>query len=753
MMKFRVGILALFAVLAVASVLLLPKLRFSFDFEQFFPTGDPDLAFFREFTKEFEADDNFMLVALRREDGAFEQRFLENVHDLTLKARDLPHVLESQSLTKFSYPVKTPFAIVTTPAIHISEPEYYERDRARILKDERFVRNLISADGKTLVVFMKTVTNIQLDQARELLNALDSLVASYDFEEFHYLGRPYFQKEMVDMQIREVKISFLVSGVLVIFILFLIFRRPIGVAVAMAAIGLGLLLFMGLLSALGRELNAMSALYPVLMIIVGTSDVIHIMSKYIDERNRGKGRDEAILITLKEIGLAVFLTSVTTAIGFASLVTNRVKPICDFGINAAIGVMVAYVTALLFLSALLSFFRADQITTAAKSQVRWDGAMLKIYEFTARKRKSISIGFVLALLVCFGGMALINTNYSITNNLPKNSKITEDFNFFGRELASFRPMEIAVYAQGDYLATDYAVVQEIDKTEQYLRTFPDIQAISSITALFKSINQMNHANAESAYKMPEDSARFGQYRQLLDKIPASMTSVLISRDEKKSRITSRIGDVGADSIKHIGIQIDQWIAANTDTSVVKFYRTGTGLIIDKNAEYARDNLILGLISGVGVIGIMMALLFLDFRMLIVFMLPNIFPLFVAAAIMGFGGIELEVGVSIIFTVIFGIAADDTIHFLGRFKIERSQGLDVESAIRTTFLEVGKPVILTTIILFFGFLVMLFSVHPPSVIAGTLISTTLLSALIADLLLTPVLIRWLIKEKDNTKNIL
>ncbi|NUO00045.1 MAG: MMPL family transporter [Saprospiraceae bacterium] len=746
MMKFRVGILALFAVLAIASALLLPKLRFSFDFEQFFPSGDPDLAFFKEFIKEFEADDNFMLVALRREEGAFEQQFLENVHDLTLKSRDLPHVLESNSLTKFSYPIKTPFAIVTTPAIHISEPEYYERDRERLLKDERFVRNLISTDGKTLVVFLKTVSNIQLDQARELMQALDSLVTQYNFEEFHYLGRPYFQKEMVDMQIREIKMSFIVSGVLVVFILFLIFRRPIGVAVAISAIGLGLLLFMGLLSALGRELNAMAALYPVLMIIVGTSDVIHIMSKYIDERNKGRGRDEAILITLKEIGLAVFLTSATTAIGFASLFTNRIPPIRDFGINAAIGVLVAYITSLFFLSALLSFFRADQITVAARSQIRWQTAMLNLYQFTDRKKRSIVYGFLAALLICFSGMALVNTNYNITNNLPKNAKITADFLFFQQELASFRPMEIAVYAQGDYLATDYAVVREIDKTEQYLRTFPDIQAIGSITALFKSIHQMNHGNAESAYRMPNDSTQFGQYRRLLDKIPASMTNVMISRDETKTRITSRIGDVGADSIKNIGLQIDQWVAANTDTSVVKFYRTGTGLIIDKNAEYARKNLIQGLLLAIALIGILMALLFRDLRMTIVFLLPNIFPLLVAAAIMGFAGIELEAGVSIIFTVVFGIAVDDTIHFLSRFKIARSQGQNVESSIKITFLETGKPMVLTSVILFFGFLVMLFSVHPPSVIVGTLISSTLLSALVGDLLLTPVLIRWLVKEE-------
>lgn len=746
MVKFRIAIISVFAVLAIASAFLLPHLRFSFDFEQFFPTGDPDLAFFKDFIKDFEADDNFMLVALRRKEGAFEQRFLENVHDLSLKARDLPHVTESHSLTKFSYPVKTPFAIVTTPAIHISDTSYYTSDRARILQDERFVRNLISADGTTLVVFLKTTPNVQLKEARELMAALDSLVKTYPFEEFHYLGRPYFQKELVDMQTREVRVSFLVSGLLVTLILWLIFRRFWGVVVAITTIGLGLLLFMGLLSALGRELNAMSALYPVLMIIVGTSDVIHMMNKYIAERNAGKARDEAILITMREIGMAVFLTSATTAIGFASLFTNRVPPIRDFGINAAIGVLVAYFTAILFLSALLSFFRADQITRLEKNETRWQAAMERLFHFTNQRRRAILWGFMLAFALCGAGIALINTNYNITNNLPTNSKISEDFLFFERELASFRPMEFAVFAQGDYLATDYEVVREIDKTEQYLRSnFPDIQAIGSVTTIYKSINQMNQGNAPTAYEMPEDSARFEQYRRMASKIPNTMMNVLVSRDEKKTRITSRIGDVGADSIKQIGQTIDRWIEANTDTSVVKFYRTGTGLIIDKNAEYARKNLLQGLGLAILLIGVLMAILFRNLRMVFVFLIPNIFPLLVAAAIMGFAGIELEAGISIIFTVIFGIAVDDTIHFLGRFKIERSRGESVETAIRTTFLEVGKPIILTSIILFFGFLVMLFSVHPPSVIVGTLISSTLVSAIAADLLLAPLLIRWLIKD--------
>jgi len=280
--SFRLSVLALFALLTVVSALQLPRLQFTFDFEQFFPKGDPDLEFFREFIAEFEADDNFQMVALHRPEGVFEQAFLEKAHALSLACRKMPHVEDVQSLTRFAYPVRTPFGITSVPAIHIDQPERYARDSARIMQDERFVHNLISQDGRTLVIFLKTIPSIQLDQAQELIAALDAEIEKLGIAEYHYLGRPYFQQELVKMQKREIIVSAVVAFVLVTIILFLIFRKPAGIAIALVSIGLGMLLFIGFLGLAGRELNAMAALYPVLMIMVGTSDVIHIMTKYVD---------------------------------------------------------------------------------------------------------------------------------------------------------------------------------------------------------------------------------------------------------------------------------------------------------------------------------------------------------------------------------------------------------------------------------------------------------------------------------------
>lgn len=745
MISFRRPILIAFAVLALASAYFTTQLKFSFDFEQFFPKGDPDLEFFQDFIENFEADDNFMLIALVRPQGVFDSLFLAQAHDFALRARSVPHALGSQSLTQFSYPLKTPFAVTSIPVIHLTQPDRYDADRRRLLADERFVNNFINKDATTLLVYLKTTSNMSLDDSREHLAGLDALLAEYDFPAVHKMGRPYFQQELVRMQQREIIVSAVVSGILVSLVMFLLFRRAWGIIISLVSIGLGMLLFMGFLGATGRELNAIAALYPVLMIIVGTSDVIHIMSKYIDELRKGQSREDAIRITTREIGMATLLTSLTTAVGFATLLTSKVTPIRDFGINAAIGVMIAYVTVILFTTAVLSYFSTDQIIKLGKGQAVWDRLLERTYRTTLNYSRAIAWGTVALVLVSFVAISRITTNYSIINNMPRGEQITEDFAFFEKELSGFRPMEFAIFTQGEYRATDYAVLKEMAKIEDYLHQFPYIQAIGSVTAVYKSINQMHANNRVDAYVLPDTEEKYNRYRKLADKVPNLQLNVLVNESRDKARITSRILDIGADTIKAFGQRTDAWVAANVDSSIIQVRRTGTGLIIDKNAEYIRHSLLTGLALAIVIISLLMALLFKDWRMLFVALIPNLIPLVLAGALLGILGIELEAGVSIVFAVIFGIAVDDSIHFLSKFKLARSRGMAVEESIHLTFRETGKAIVLTSIILFFGFLVMLFSIHPPSVTIGLLISLTLVSALLADLLLLPLLIRWIIRD--------
>ena len=745
MIKGRGIIILSFLIISVFSALQINKLQFSFNFEQFFPEGDADLKVFQDFISEFGADDNFLLVAVRNRPDVFEQKFLEEFHDLTLESRNLPHVLNSQSLTKISFPIKTPFGFAPLPAIHIDDPSRYEKDKNVILGDERFVYNLITKDAGALVLYLKIVNGIQLEQATELMKELETLISGYDFDTYHFLGRPYFQRELVEMQKRELVVSALASGILVTLIMFLIFRKPAGIVIALTSIGIGMLLFIGFMAFSGRELSAMSALYPVLMIIVGTSDVIHIMSKYIDELRKGESRRKALRTTIREIGLATLLTSITTAIGFATLLTSKVAPIREFGLNAALGVLIAYITVIFFTTALLSYFDAHQLIRLRNGTTFWEELMRKSYFFTITHSRGIAIGGLVVLLVSFIGISKISTNYSILKNMPVGEKITQDFRYFEENLTGFRPMEIAVFARNQKKITDLAVLREIDKVEQFLKTEPSIKATTSITSVYKSVNRMLKNNAPGAYRLPDEEREFNRLERWVDKIPENNVNILVNKDQTKARISSRLMDIGADSIKYLGQEIDGFINANTDTSIVRFQQTGTGLIIDKNSEYVRRSLILGLGIAIVIVSLLMVLLFQNFWMLIISLLPNFLPLLIAGALLGYIGIELEAGISIVFAVIFGIAVDDTIHFLAKLKLTRRKGHSLEESLKITFLETGKAICLTTIILFFGFLIMLFSIHPPSIIVGMLISVTLFSALFSDLLFIPLLARWLLKE--------
>ena len=747
-LPYRKIIITAFILWAAVSAYYTNKLTFSFDFEQFFPQDDPDLEYFQSFIKEFETDDNFLLIAVRNEPDVFDSSFLNRFHQYCLSLRNVPYVHHVQSLTMMRYPVNTPFGINTVPVIHRNQPEWYAQDKAMLLSDPRFVHNLINEKVDALVVILKHKDAIKLSESKELIMELERIQDQYGFEKTFMLGRADLQTQLVRFQKIEITRTAILSFILVSFILWLLYRKPIGLAISLISISMGLVIFTGLMAMLGREFNALSALYPILLLIVGTSDVIHIQSKYIDELRKGYDRIPAMITSIKEIGLATLLTSTTTAIGFATLITSRLQPIREFGVNAAIGVLIAYITVILFTTCIMTFFRGDQISKFVDKKNIWDRIIQHFYIFSIKKKRMISAASLLLLFIFAMGISRISTNYNITNSLPRGERVTRDFIYFENEFAGFRPFEFAVEAKNNYSGDDYAVVKEVNKLEEHLMAIPEIKTTVSLATLYKSVERMNGGNSPDAYRFPENISDFEKAKKIIDKSRLSDVNVLLNKDKSKTRLSSRILDIGADSITVLGERIDQWASTNLDTSVVHVTRTGTGLILTKNAEYVRNSLFSGLVLAILAVSVVMGLLFMSWKILLIAILPNLFPLLLAAAIIGYSGIELEAGISVVFAIIFGIAVDDTIHFLSKFKLALRNGKNIEQSLKVTFEETGKAIMFTTIILFFGFLLMLFSNNPPSFTIGILISTTLIGAFLFDLTLLPVLLRKYINDNHN-----
>ena len=201
---------------------------------------------------------------------------------------------------------------------------------------------------------------------------------------------------------------------------------------------------------------------------------------------------------------------------------------------------------------------------------------------------------------------------------------------------------------------------------------------------------------------------------------------------------------GTDSIRVVQKKINEFITQNTNPEIVDFNITGTGIIFDKNTEYLRNNIISGVLLAFLCIGIVMAFMFRNWKMVIISIIPNVIPLVVCAGIMGLLKIELDAPTSIIFGISYGIAVDDTIHFLSKFKIEKQKGFSTEQAIRNTFQETGKAVFSMSVILFFGFMILLISPTAATFNIGLLTGITLFSAVWPDVYLLPYMLRKWIK---------
>ncbi|TLP71245.1 efflux RND transporter permease subunit [Maribacter sp. ACAM166] len=733
----------IFILLGILSASKLDELKFSFDFSQFFPEEDPDLAFYDTYVEEFGTDDNFLLIAVKNKPSVFQQDFLNSFQSFSKDSKGFKYVLESNSLTTLSYPLKTSFGYTTLPIVHIDDTSQYEKDWRKIQEDSLFVNVLIDEKRESLVLALQTEDNLDYKQSGVLLDDIRASLKKHNLTAYHILGRAFFYEAIVKMQKSEVLTTTIVASILVFIILLLVYRSIPVVLISVFSIAMSLLLFMGLLAALGKELNAMAAFYPVLMLIVGTSDVIHLTDSYIRKLQSGISRYAAIRSSLKEVGMTTLLTSVTTAVGFVTLLSSRLVSIQEFGVNAAIGVLVAYTTVVLLTASLLISLPEKKLIGSRSVSAKWVNYLLQLNTFTKKHPKSIILGTVVFTLFCFLGIYLIKTDYEFKQALPARSKIASDFVFFQENYAGFRPLEIAVMSADTHKVTDFEVAQEIEKLLSHLKNIKSIGNLQSANLPYKIINKANNLNSSAFFSLPDDKETFEKYKKDARRLARKQLGRFINSNETVARINGKLQDVGTDSLKIVYNSIDRFAKTKLDTTLITVKVTGKSILLDKNSEYIRSSLLQGLLYGLLLIGIIMAFVFRDMKIFLISLVPNVLPILFAGAILGFLGIPLEASLSVVFAIVFGIAVDDTIHFLGKYKLGITQGLSKEAALEKTFVQTGRALVITTIILFFGFMVMLFSIHQPSITIGLIISVTLVTALILDLLLLPVLLRKLL----------
>ncbi len=740
--RFQKVLIGLFFLLLVLCGWRILHLEFEHVHHDFIPSGNTEFEFLEQFTTEIEEDDIGLFVAIDHQKSIFDTAFLHKFDAFTQACSQIPHLASTNSITTLTDFVKGPFGFIETPFIHPNDPGKFSKDSLRLSRDSRVLGSFVSDDFQALTVIMKTVPGATQPQADEVVAALDSILQVFDFPKVHIAGKVNMQSTFVRIAKQEVIFYLVLFSALIMLMLGIFYRTVWGVIIPLIAVNGGFLFFLGYLQVTGQKLDIMSTMFPTLMLIFGMADIIHLQTKFIDLMEEGLDRFAAMRIALQEIGLALFLTSLTTAIGFATLLTSQIRAIKFFGLNAAMGVLIAYLCVVLFASMGLMLFNKKQMSRVRAQYQFWERLLERVYYTNQRKQWHILAIALATLGVALFGISRISTNSFLAGDFPRKSELRSDYYFFEQKFNGSRSLEIAVMPKQDLRATDPIILGQIDQLERYLIDSIGLRATYSPTTLYKSLNKAYSNGKLSAYTLPKNPETLERYRKQIDKIRNFQEQRVMNDSGTMARITGQIPDLGSNGIAAQNAQIQQWMESNLNLELVDYRFTGISLLIDRNNSYTIRSLGFGLLLAIFIVGILFAFIFRDIKMVLVSLVPNVLPLLISGGAMGFLGIELKAVTSVIFTVSFGIAVDDTIHFLTRFKLERKKGLDVDTALRNTFQISGKAIMLTTFILLLGFLSLIFSDFSGTYYIGLLVSVTLVSAMIADLYLIPQLIYWI-----------
>jgi predicted RND superfamily exporter protein len=424
-----------------------------------------------------------------------------------------------------------------------------------------------------------------------------------------------------------------------------------------------------------------------------------------------------------------------------------VEPIQVFGVVMGIGVLIAFVLTFSILPALFYFFPGPKYVTTKKKDHFWRRRLEKWFFYVSRRKAAVLIAGLVVIVVSVVGIFQLESNNMLMDDISEKEELKKDFNYLDKHYGGVRPFELAVTIQDTNITVwDNEVLHTLDTVEHYLTNVYGVNVKMSIVSAIKVLHRGMYSGQKEFYGLPTQRSKERSVRRILktaDK--GTFIRSMLDSSERVIRISGAIPDLGNQKVTALNKDLNAFLETQTLGGKLDYKVTGTAHLIDKNLRYMATSLVQGLAVSILIVALIMGLIYRSFSMMLISLVPNIFPLLVIGGAMGFLGVDLKISTAIIFTIAFGIAVDDTIHLLGKFKYELMKGKGVVYALRRSYFTTGKAMILTTLILCSGFLMLMFSSFLGTFYLGVMLCLALLVALIADLTVLPVLILLFFKN--------
>ncbi|HNQ67043.1 MAG TPA: MMPL family transporter [Bacteroidales bacterium] len=620
-----------------------------------------------------------------------------------------------------------------------------------------FYENLLYS--KNAEVFLMSVNiNKEILDSKERIPVVDEIervVREYSENqnvEVYISGLPFIRTKMMFLVREEVKIFVLLAIIICIIFLYIFFRSFKVIGVAMVVVGVSVLWAVGLMGLCGFKITVLSSMIPPLLIVIGIPNTIFLLNKYHYETVSHGNKILALQRVISKVGNAVFLSNLTTAVGFATFMITSSSILTQFGIIASCGIMFTFITAMIIIPSIFSFLQppSNKYTKHLQSKL-----MIKLVDFISNivinHRPKVFITITVIVVVSAFGVTLIKKSGYLLDDVPEDDPVSVDLKFLEKKFNGVSPIEIAIEAKDSIKGLDMICqIQKIDSLQEKLKAYPELSRSMSVADAIKFLYQSYSKGKIENYKLPPDPKTYEIiFNRLPNGLDQKLAKAFIDSTKTITRISLNIADIGtnqmADLLSKINKDIDDIFPEKDYNTLV----TGSTVMYFTGTTYLINNLFISLSLAILVIGLLMLGLQRSPKMVLIAFIPNLIPMLVTAALMGYFGIPIKPSTILVFNIALGISVDGAIHYLTKYRQELSlNGWNMSLAVGKALKETGTSMMYTSFILFFGFLIFTLSAFGGTAALGTLISTTLLVAMLCNLIFLPSLL--LAMEKHLNK---
>ena len=742
--RYRWIVVGIFFAFTIVCAFQLPKLKFDFNPESMLEFSEEEIEYQQQFEKKFSSNSDVFLVVMSDETSLMTPSGLGDLHELTEALSEFEGVSKTYSLTRVPQADNTPMALIRGLKPLVGDEPLTEEEAASIrerVQGSSLLRgNLISADehDALIMVYLKP-DYVDPDAFYPVLEKIQSHVAAWQAKEnddnakysIGYGGLPYIRAMTVDSMKRDQFILWPVVGVLYILALCILFRSFWQAILPLVSVGCVVLWAIAIMVWAGIPVTMINNTLPLLILVIGVTNGIYVLMRILDERKKGKDKKKALVDGVYRVALATFLTTTTTAVGFGSLAVARTTILNSFGVITAIAVMLVYVAIIFLMPQIASFIKLDP-KREKSADAEQDGLIEKfvgtVTNFSINHKILVTIGSVALLGGCIFAGCHVEFNSHVNDVFQEDHPITQTNLLIENKLGGMLPLEIDIKTTEEQFFGNARNMKTLCDLQSKIVAHDGVISALSICDMF--------VEAGLSFDNVPDQKEFAGRLFAMNRVQGDMLKQYMTPERNNVHITVRIPDNGVQNSNKTISDLDAMCKAAFDGTAIDYRLTGIAYNSTRGLDMFVGDLFTSLLMAFMIIFVVLFVAFRSFWSGIVTLIPNLLPLCMTLAIMPLYGYGLNTTSVLVFTISIGLAVDNSIHIIQRFRQEYRYEKTVPDAIRIAMRSSGRAICQSNVLLCSGLAVLLISNFEPITRVGILTMTTIGSALVISLIVLP-----------------